>query len=71
MVVAEIRDSGPGISPNDMKLIFKPFFTNKTKGLGLGLPLVRRVVERLGGKVEVDSAPGQGTAVRLYLPIWK
>lgn len=71
MVVAQIRDSGPGISPGEMKLIFKPFFTSKTKGLGLGLPLVRRVVERLGGKVEVDSTPGKGTAVRLHLPIWK
>lgn len=70
-VIAEIRDNGPGITPKNMGLIFKPFFTSKTKGLGLGLPLVRRVVERLGGSVDVDSSPGEGTTVRLNLPLWK
>lgn len=71
LVCAEIADNGPGIEPRDMARIFKPFFTSKTKGLGLGLPLVRRVVERLGGSVEVDSTPGAGTVVRLLLPLWK
>lgn len=66
-VVAEIADNGPGIAPDALGMIFKPFYTSKTRGLGLGLPLVRRVVERLGGKVEVHSTPGQGTAVRLLL----
>ena len=70
-VLAEVRDNGPGISSSDMGLIFKPFFTSKAKGLGLGLPLVRRVVERLGGAVEVDSNPGEGTSVRLHLLVWK
>lgn len=70
-VRAEIRDNGPGIPPDDMSRIFKPFFTSKTKGLGLGLPLVRRVVERLGGSLEVESAPGEGTAVHLQLPVWE
>lgn len=69
-VIAEIRDNGPGIAPADMGLIFKPFLAGKTTGPGLGLPLVRRVVERLGGTVEVDSDLGKGTAVRLYLPSW-
>lgn len=71
LVLAEVKDNGPGIAPADMGSLFKPFFTSKSKGLGLGLPLVRRVIERLGGTVELDSAPGQGTAVRLHLPIWK
>ena len=71
LVIAEIRDNGPGITPKDMGLIFKPFFTSKTKGLGLGLPLVRRVVERLGGSVDLESSPGNGTTVRLNLPLWK
>jgi len=70
-VVAEIRDNGPGIAPSELGSIFKPFFTSKTKGLGLGLPLVRRVIERLGGSVELESAPGKGTVVRLYFPLWK
>lgn len=69
LVIAEIRDNGPGISPSEMGSIFKPFFTSKAKGLGLGLPLVRRVIERLGGSVELDSALGKGTAVRLNFPI--
>jgi signal transduction histidine kinase len=67
-VIAEIRDNGPGISQEYLGLIFKAFYTTKTKGLGLGLPLVRRVVERLGGTVELNSAPGAGTSVRLCLP---
>lgn len=71
LVTVEIRDNGAGIAPRDMGLIFKPFFTNKAKGLGLGLPLVRRIVDRLGGSVELESAPGRGTAVRLNLPVWK
>jgi two-component system sensor histidine kinase HydH len=71
LVRAAISDNGPGIGRGDMGLLFKPFFTNKSKGLGLGLPLVRRVVERLGGSVELNSAPGKGTAVSLHLPIWK
>lgn len=70
-VVVEITDTGPGIATSDVGQIFKPFYTNKPKGLGLGLPLVRRVVERLGGTVAVDSTPGTGTTVRLTLPVWK
>lgn len=70
-VLAEIRDNGPGISCSDMGQVLKPFFTSKTKGLGLGLPLVRRVIERLGGAVELESSPGKGTAVRLQIPVWE
>lgn len=70
-VVAEVSDNGPGIAPEDMGRLFKPFFTTKARGLGLGLPLVRRVVERLGGTVEVESAPAKGTTVRLHLPVWR
>lgn len=71
LILAEVSDNGPGITPDDMGRLFKPFFTSKAQGLGLGLPLVRRVVERLGGTVEVESAPTKGTTVRLHLPIWK
>jgi len=71
MVLAEISDNGHGISAKDLNLIFKPFYTSKAKGLGLGLPLVRRVIERLGGTVEVESHTGKGTTVCLHLPIWK
>jgi signal transduction histidine kinase len=66
-VVAEVADNGPGIARDTLQSIFKPFYTTKQRGLGLGLPLVRRVLERLGGRVEVFSAPGQGTRVCLML----
>lgn len=69
-VVVEFRDNGPGMSPDALGKAFKPFFTSKSKGLGLGLPLVRRVIERLGGSVVLSSAPGAGTTVRMTLPTY-
>lgn len=66
-VVAEVADNGPGMADDTLRSIFKPFYTTKQRGLGLGLPLVRRVLERLGGRVEVISAPGRGTRVCLML----
>jgi signal transduction histidine kinase len=66
-VVAEVVDNGPVMTRDTLQSVFKPFYTTKQRGLGLGLPLVRRVLERLGGRVEVDSAPGRGTRVRLIL----
>lgn len=56
-----IADNGPGISDEVQKQIFDPFFTTKTgQGSGLGLTLVRRMVEELGGSVELSSTPGKG-----------
>jgi two-component system, NtrC family, sensor histidine kinase HydH len=65
----ELSDSGVGIAPSQLQSIFKPFFTTKPTGLGLGLPLARRIVLRLGGQIQIDSRPGQGTVVRLQLPL--
>ena len=66
----EVCDNGNGMSKDVIRRVFDMFFTTKTRGLGtgLGLPLVRRVVERAGGEVEIDSRPGLGTTVRLVLP---
>ncbi len=47
----------------------RPFYTTKTKGLGLGLPLAKRVIERLGGTFEIRSVVGEGTLVELMLPV--
>ena len=47
--------------------IFDPFYTTKARGLGVGLSQVRRIVERYGGRLEIDSEPGRGTEVRLFL----
>ncbi len=63
-----VRDSGVGMTAEEVERAFVPFHTTKKAGLGIGLPLVRRVIERLGGTVLIESAPGAGTAVRLNLP---
>ncbi len=66
--VLEVSDQGVGIEPNRMSSIFKPFHTSKPRGLGMGLALTHRVVKRLGGAVEIESRPQQGTTVRVRLP---
>lgn len=65
----ELSDNGSGIEPAQLQNIFKPFYTTKPRGLGLGLPLAQRIVQRLGGRIDIDSAPGRGTVVRLHLPL--
>jgi two-component system, NtrC family, sensor kinase len=63
-----IADNGPGIPPETLKNIFRPFFTTKGHGTGLGLSLARRIVEDHGGRIAVTSTPGQGTTFVVYLP---
>jgi signal transduction histidine kinase len=68
-VYFEVRDAGPGMAPGVLKHVFEPFFTTKQGGhTGLGLPIVQEVAEGHGGSVQIESAPGKGTAVRLILP---
>lgn len=65
-----VEDAGAGIAPAQLGDVTRPFFTTKPRGLGLGLALVRRVAERVGGGLQVASAgPGQGTRVTLTLPL--
>ena len=68
-----IRDQGCGISTEDLERIFEPFFTNKDVGMGtgLGLPVVKSLVEDAGGQVHVESRHGDGTSVIVNLPIDK
>lgn len=61
-------DDGPGIPEEEKQKIFEPFFTRSAKGLGLGLPLARKIVEEHGGTLEVDSAPGKGAVFTFTLP---
>ncbi len=66
-----IRDSGKGIDPEDLPRIFEPFFTTRAvgQGTGLGLSLCYGVVRDHGGEIDVTSQPGQGTTVRIELPL--
>lgn len=68
-VVIEIQDSGHGIEPHVLPRIFDPFFTTKPLGVGtgLGLSISHRIVSSLGGRLEVDSAPGRGSTFRVVL----
>ncbi len=63
-----IADTGPGMPADVLAKVFEPLFSTKSFGTGLGLPTVRQIVEQHGGKVEIDSKPGAGTRVTVYLP---
>jgi signal transduction histidine kinase len=64
----EIEDNGCGISQENIKKIFNPFFTTKEKGSGLGLAIVRKIIEAHQGSITIESEKGQGTRVKLLLP---
>ena len=63
-------DTGCGIAPDELERIFDPFFTTKAvgEGSGLGLSISHEIVRRHGGRLEVESRPGDGTTFRVLLP---
>ncbi|MEQ8806622.1 MAG: sensor histidine kinase [Rhodospirillales bacterium] len=77
VVTVDVTDNGPGVAPGERERIFERFqqggsgetLTNKPKGTGLGLAICREIVERFGGKVWVEPAPGQGSVFRFTLPV--
>jgi len=68
-VRVDVVDSGPGISPEDAQRIFSPFVSRDTQGTGLGLPIARELAGALGGRVELETEPGEGSRFRLVLPV--
>ena len=66
-VAVEVHDTGPGIRAEDLPRVIEPFFTTKRGGTGLGLAIAARIIERLGGRLAVTSAAGQGTTFTLTL----
>lgn len=64
----EIIDTGRGISEEEAKNIFEPFYTTKEQGLGLGMPYARKIIEQHGGAILVDSRIGEGTKISVTLP---
>ena len=69
-VAITVSDTGFGIPPEDLPKIFQPFFTARKKsGLGLGLPICDRIIKNHGGRIKVESQPGQGTTFEIYLPV--
>ncbi len=67
-VLVEIIDTGPGINDKNLKKLFNPFFTTKTKGTGLGLAISHRIISEHNGIIEVNSRENEGTTFLLYFP---
>lgn len=68
-VSVNIQDTGCGLSPESIDKIFETYFTSKKNGTGLGLPVVKEIIERHKGKIHIDSQVGKGTTFTISLPI--
>jgi two-component system, sporulation sensor kinase E len=68
-VWVSVSDTGCGIPEDQLNRIFAPFFTTKTKGSGLGLMIVQRIVRDHGGRIDLESVPNKGTTFRVWLPL--
>ncbi len=70
MLALSVADSGPGLGPEERKRVFEPFYTTKPKGkgTGLGLAISREIAAALHGRLEVESAPGEGSPFTLTVP---
>ena len=67
-VLLELIDTGPGMDAETLGKVFQAFYTTKQGGSGLGLPTSRKIIEAHGGSIDVESAPGRGTKVTIWLP---
>jgi len=64
-----VRDTGPGIAPDQLDKVFEPLFSTKSFGIGLGLSIVKQIAEQHGGGIDIDSEPDRGAAFVLWLPL--
>jgi two-component system sensor histidine kinase HydH len=67
-VEIRVADTGCGIPPEQLSQIFDPYFTTKSSGTGLGLAIAHNIMEALGGRITVESRPGQGTCFAVFIP---
>jgi signal transduction histidine kinase len=68
-VIVDVTDDGPGVAAELSDRLFDPFFTTKPQGSGLGLPIVRKIVDAHDGRIDLASRPGHGTRFRVTLPV--
>jgi signal transduction histidine kinase len=68
MVTCAIADTGCGMSAEQVARVFEPFYTTKSRGLGLGMPYARKIVEQHAGTIQVESRLGEGTRIQVRLP---
>ena len=68
-VAIRFEDTGFGMDEEALGRVFEPYFSTKTTGTGLGLPIARRNIELSGGSISVESEKGRGTAVTIRLPL--
>ncbi|HBN06945.1 MAG TPA: two-component sensor histidine kinase, partial [Bacteroidales bacterium] len=66
-----IKDNGSGIKQENIDKVFSTQFTTKKDGSGLGLSIVKSIIEMIGGKIDFVSQENKGTTFNVYLPIWK
>lgn len=67
-VIITVRDQGPGIDKETLENIFIPFYTKKSAGTGLGMPIAKKIIEAHQGTIRIDSHPGRGIEVVLEIP---
>jgi len=67
-VLVTVRDSGPGIEPTHLERVFKPFYTTKSSGLGMGLSICRSIIEGHGGRLWADANEPRGAVFQFTLP---
>ena len=69
MVELAIIDNGVGVNPDQLPHLFKPFFTTKTKGTGIGLAISETIIESHGGQIWAENNPDGGVTIRFTLPV--